>query len=423
MASTLFDLAPATMIYDLGRGAGRQTASRSATVGATFIPDKVKGRVIKFDDGSIFRRATEYAKLETAIQPGPAQYTQGKCQEALWFNNDAYLQSSPGGYNLDDVYSVAKFTALKAYDIDNTTAPPGSISGGMRNEAVTNAMLKLADQKAGLGENLATFLQTIRLVSDPLDTLVKGIRYVGTKPSLRQFLRKSARELRRNGPLSVAAQEYLKYVYGWKPLMQDIHGIMEYAKQVAATPLLLNARYTARRQPVAKPFVYDNVSNTSVTVLGPLEAEDRVSCSIWAQIDPDYAGTRALNQLGLANPLSLAWELVPFSFIVDWVLPVGGVLQALSAPAGLKFVDGSLSRRVKLVGPLSHRNQSLSKSYPRYSLVNDRSGGATFTYNAYRREVIGTWPTPGLWVDYDPLRGDRPLKALALTTIGLKSLR
>jgi hypothetical protein len=47
-----------------------------------------------------------------------------------------------------------------------------------------------------------------------------------------------------------------------------------------------------------------------------------------------------LSGLGLTSPVALAWELVPFSFVVDWFLPIGPMLGAFSAFQGLTFVRG-----------------------------------------------------------------------------------
>jgi hypothetical protein len=43
---------------------------------------------------------------------------------------------------------------------------------------------------------------------------------------------------------------------------------------------------------------------------------------------------------GFTNPINLGWELIPFSFVLDWFLPVGQYLEALSAWDGLDFKQG-----------------------------------------------------------------------------------
>jgi hypothetical protein len=47
-----------------------------------------------------------------------------------------------------------------------------------------------------------------------------------------------------------------------------------------------------------------------------------------------------LHQMGLINPLEVAWAVVPYSFVVDWFLPIGNVLEACTASYGVDFVDG-----------------------------------------------------------------------------------
>lgn len=53
-------------------------------------------------------------------------------------------------------------------------------------------------------------------------------------------------------------------------------------------------------------------------------------------------GLRQLNGLGLLNPALLWWELLPYSFVVDWFLPVGDVLTSLTAGIGMDGVVGGL---------------------------------------------------------------------------------
>lgn len=54
-----------------------------------------------------------------------------------------------------------------------------------------------------------------------------------------------------------------------------------------------------------------------------------------------------LQQLGVTNPLLLAWELVPYSFIADWFIPVGDYLQSLDRFLGKEFVKGCISKTIQ----------------------------------------------------------------------------
>lgn len=45
------------------------------------------------------------------------------------------------------------------------------------------------------------------------------------------------------------------------------------------------------------------------------------------------------SQMGLINPASVVWELIPFSFLVDWVADIGSFLDSFSDFAGIR-IDG-----------------------------------------------------------------------------------
>lgn len=421
MATNRIRRLPGTITFNLGQGGSDSSSSIQYVSGFDYSPDKVSGSFITFPDGTKFRRSTTYARCSTAFEPGPSQYTRGINTEPVWLNKPAFIRSTPGGIP-EDIYTLDYMNALKRLGVSDCRTFP-NIPTGRRNEANTKSLLNLADQKVNLGENLATLSQTMRLMSNPLETLIKGLRTVGKKGEFREFLRLSANDIRRNGgTTSKAAEEYLKYVYGWKPLMQDIHGLVEMAKSESKNPLLIHSMGRS----VIDPYLvhkYHNPSNLNKTELGPLTGFDRVTTSIWARIDPNYSGTRALNQLGLLNPASLAWELVPWSFVIDWVLPIGSVLQALTAPAGLIFVDGSISRRLSVKGPYTNWWARLEGNFPKYNIQQDTHAGGSFRYDGYYREPLATWPSVGLWTDPDPLRGDRVFKALALGILSLRSLR
>jgi hypothetical protein len=55
-----------------------------------------------------------------------------------------------------------------------------------------------------------------------------------------------------------------------------------------------------------------------------------------------------VSELGLSNPLSTLYELTPYSFVLDWVVPVGDWLSVLDAGNFLEFKEGSRTDMVKL---------------------------------------------------------------------------
>lgn len=393
------------------------------------VSDKTVGQYTEFPDGSKFRRATYYNRSKYWMEPIKGESQSGHHP----YYGDGYVYATPTTYRGDEVFSGNWVYEIFAPYCSNTFSGPVA-SQSQLNEAGTKARLDIADQKAGIGEDLATFRQTLKLIGNPLSTLVSGIKKVHSDKSLRPFLEKSAKDIYSGkvfaSPLrsiyqgtafDKAAKKYLEYVYGWKPLMQDIHDTMKFLSDTSVKPLLLHGTGTSKRTDQLSPRSVYDISHSTLNTVEERNVRSKVSCSIWAQVDPEQAGLRTLNQLGLLNPAALAWELVPWSFVVDWVLPIGSVLNALAAPVGLRFVDGSMSCRVSANALIKTESYYLEENG--FTVDRKDSGLAKILYEGYRRDALATWPDVGLWFDSDPFRFDRSLKALALAIVALPSLR
>jgi hypothetical protein len=94
-------------------------------------------------------------------------------------------------------------------------------------------------------------------------------------------------------------------------------------------------------------------------------------------------------QTGFTNPINLAWEILPYSFVLDWFLPIGPYLETLSAYDGLVFLDGSKTEFMKqyvTVGvnlmnvPVTPVGYKLNESayYTRDAVVHSRSKLTSF---------------------------------------------
>lgn len=70
-------------------------------------------------------------------------------------------------------------------------------------------------------------------------------------------------------------------------------------------------------------------------------------CGVVLYYAPQNAALASLSKLGLANPAEVVWELVPFSFVLDWFLPVGDWLSTLDAAVGYEFLDGCCTQFIR----------------------------------------------------------------------------
>ena len=139
----------------------------------------------------------------------------------------------------------------------------------------------------------------------------------------------------------VAANSWLAYSYGLRPLLSDVYGACA-AIQRANKPYFDVHQVTAFEQSPFDVYV-ENVFGPNRFDKRRLVGEVSVRGKVRFRVSNPILHT--LDQVGLTNPVSIAWELVPFSFVADWFLPIGDYINAIVPPQGVDFVDGWMTVR------------------------------------------------------------------------------
>lgn len=196
-----------------------------------------------------------------------------------------------------------------------------------------------------------------------------------------------------------AANNWLAYQYGWRPLVSDIHGAYNKLTSDVQKPMYIFSKHYERAE---KDLEY--VSNGF-----RVRQKDKGGwiVKLCAKLNnPELAN---LNSWGLTNPLSVAWEVVPFSFVIDWGIPVGNVLNALTATQGLDFVWGYDSYKTDSTFKL----QWDAKPNGKYFAITSR--GELFWDRAeFQRTPMRSFPLPELYGEESPFNTTRVANALAL---------
>lgn len=116
---------------------------------------------------------------------------------------------------------------------------------------------------------------------------------------------------------------WLEYWFGWAPLAGEI-----YQSTVALTAQNTSGKHWGssgtRLDSKTFSFYHGGGSGKRITESGVYVVK---TGAIVRYSSPNVA---LAQQMGLANPLAIAWELVPFSFVVDWFTNIGDCLGALS---------------------------------------------------------------------------------------------
>ncbi len=243
--------------------------------------------------------------------------------------------------------------------------------------AAINPHLKEFDQKLGnkilskmkrqivhVGNIIAERKQTMDMVQSSVKRILSLIK------AKRTIFRTAAQYV--TNPKAIA-NDILAFKFGVEPLMSDIQSFAKYLDEEAEGQFVV-----ARSNLKHNGGVPITIDTPSFSFTGMLEMSYTAKCSV------ENPATRSLSQFGLINPLEILWEVTPWSFIVDWFLPVGEWLSSKTADCGLKFRTGT--RKVKLTGsfypgPLPanlnvvdpDKDYSTEPFYPFHGVVIDRS--------------------------------------------------
>jgi hypothetical protein len=142
------------------------------------------------------------------------------------------------------------------------------------------------------------------------------------------------------------ANAWMEIQFGWRPMLEDIHGSLE----ILATKFRRESgyQYPVRASGSASfnervrwfPPYYDWLglpSSIHGVNAGFNAYKTTTKYYAWYSVDDDTS--EALRETGITNPASVVWDAVPFSFVVDWFLPVNNYLKNLGAYSGFTIVD------------------------------------------------------------------------------------
>lgn len=142
-----------------------------------------------------------------------------------------------------------------------------------------------------------------------------------------------------------ASALWLEYWFGWSPLVADIHSAVSILEAELPEAVRVTASATARTELDRELIGTDQYLSGTYTV--------RVRMG--ATVSVENPNLRRATLLGLTNPASVAWELIPFSFLIDWFIPVSKFLDSWSDFFGLSVKDPWTSTLTTFTGVENYR--------------------------------------------------------------------
>lgn len=247
---------------------------------------------------------------------------------------------------------------------------------------VTEATTKCLNQRgrgdsSNLFESVAEISKTLQMVSQPIKTLHKLVS--------------KAAKTRREGIQALGrdynpASLWLQYRYGIVPVIKDIEGIL---------------RGIERPRGLVRQTVRGNVSShetlvvQSQTVISPMtsiilrQTEDDVTVRAMSldEYVADLSSNVGFTTKGL---ITVPYELMKLSFVLDWLVNVGDYLGAIVPAFGLKQLGSCVVTKRKLRSTWTILSTSITAGA---ELVTSPSGVANLTEETTIRRSLGS---PGI---------------------------
>jgi len=132
------------------------------------------------------------------------------------------------------------------------------------------------------------------------------------------------------------SNDYLAFKFGVMPLLSDIDGLMkklaefEYSAPTSSDNVVI---VKSGKKKILNDVVKLGFNN--YRVYGTITYNTSVKYHI------EDATARSFQRFGLVNLADVAWELTPWSFVVDWFVPIGDLISSLTDDVGLTFWQGT----------------------------------------------------------------------------------
>jgi hypothetical protein len=309
--------------------------------------------------------------------------------------------------------------------------PPERFAGipntsGITAQAVLKVREKIKDQDVNFGAALAEGAKSVNMIASAAKTLARASEsfrtgdYAGAFNAFGREYDANARRAMRNprnrtrirdltSQERVLTNRWLELQFGWKPLLSDIDGAANHlAKRATSNPTAFRFKADATVAKPYQPVIYSVDNGNPVFIRHDQFNKGRkgVRYVVWYSLINRNAAQAAAN--GLLDIGPTLWELTPWSFVIDWVYPIGPFLSTLTATAGKEFLAGTKTDFTVLS---AKRTSQVVRSNPP-GFVD--TTGSYLRYISMDRVILSDFPTPELPRLRNPFSVTHALDALAL---------
>jgi hypothetical protein len=333
---------------------------------------------------------------DTSLKPSQYGYS-----NTIWTGNEG-SHRCPNNYLTKLTYDST--VGQKCIDITKQ-----KLLGKIKN---TSANFAVAYAEAGktatmVGDTAIKIARAMQHLRQGKFSAAAGVLGVGTcKRAESRFTRGYAQDAGK-----AVASGWLALNYGWKPLLDDVYGACDDLARNNLNDMIVTSSATHKLEIPIKATESSTSGKAKSFYWGSglAKYQVRMSCSYKR---PGKSSLVKLKETGITNPLLIAWELVPYSFVVDWFLPIGNWLDTFDATLGLAFHSGYQTVYFKSTAEMGWTFNGVDS----YGVMQN----AFYQSSCYRvsvtRSVLADFPSPGIPRFKNPASLSHMASGLALLT-------
>jgi len=192
----------------------------------------------------------------------------------------------------------------------------------LKNKAVVKAWSRVHDESAAILASIAEGKDTINFIGNVLFRVVK---------ILRALRRLDLRQVKNEITPMQYSKLYMEYRYALRPLAGEVQGALEAMNRVYSSPRMTRGWRETGSIPsnvTSATYAYGAVNSLyDLFAVQETTSSTRVSVGVGILFDVESTGA---NSWGLDQVVQTVWEVVPFSFIVDWFCNIADIISAHS---------------------------------------------------------------------------------------------
>lgn len=272
----------------------------------------------------------------------------------LWSLNKVDVTTMSHYYIADQSFGYRGITLYEWPYGSPYTSSTVSLPNWMTNKAIQDCINRLQDVRANIMEDLGQSVQTVNMCWNIFRNIVDLFLLM-----MRRRWRAVWRKLKRR-PKRVpkdASQAWLMYYYGIAPMVGTIAALCG-----SRGPRFTTCR---RRVRVRNPVDITGFVDGSLSIRAESgKAEQLAQCGMTIKVR--MSDTLAYwNSLGLSGPFSnlgtkdalvTLWALTPYSFVLDWILPVERFLSTRLWGSGIVYQNGYVTKVLTGLGVVVETN-------------------------------------------------------------------